>query len=490
MAAVSATVPSEAQDAPTAEQTRPVRDVGIQLVGRVVNLALGVVVTVVLVRALGVEGNGRWATLMAVTTIAGYLGELGMEPAAVRRAAADRAAEPAWLGALLVVRLALAIPAAAIAAAIGLALSDSPHMRVAAILLAATVVVTAPGSLRAAFQLRVRNDVPIAVMTVNSVLWTVAVVIIAAAGGSLVAFAAALLVVALVTTALQAGLALRVVHLAMDGLRDHVRDLAKVGVVVGLGSLLTLAYSKIDQALVLHYAGEHDAGLYGAAYLLLDRAQFVPAAVLTTLFPIAAASWPQDAARVRRLVQMAAEYLALVSLPALAFTIVAARPTVVTLFGKDFAGAASVLPILMAAFVSTCFGYLVGYMSVVLGLQRRFLKFALAALVFNVGLNMILIPRYGYVAAAWVTLATEALVFSLSARAALGEMRMRPALTRIARIAVAAAAVGLAAWAARALGAPFGVLVAVAAVGYLPALLVTRAMSVGELRSLSHGQVP
>ena len=46
---------------------------------------------------------------------------------------------------------------------------------------------------RVAFQTRVRNDLTILVLTVNSILWTAAVVAIAATDGGMVWFAAAFL---------------------------------------------------------------------------------------------------------------------------------------------------------------------------------------------------------------------------------------------------------------------------------------------------------
>src|SRR5581483_1637816 len=107
-----------------------------------------------------------------------------------------------------------------------------------------------------------------------------------------------------------------------------------------------------------------------------EQVQFVPSSVMTTLFPLIAASYPRELGRVRALLQNAGEYLAMASLPALAFTIVAARPIVELLFGGSFAAAAPALPILMGAFVAISFGYLNGNMVVLLRLQRAFFLYA------------------------------------------------------------------------------------------------------------------
>ena len=76
-------------------------DIGIQVVARAGNLVLGVVVTLILVRALGVRGFGQWSTLLAIAQIATSFGDLGLTQVAVSRAARNPETEADWLGALL-----------------------------------------------------------------------------------------------------------------------------------------------------------------------------------------------------------------------------------------------------------------------------------------------------------------------------------------------------------------------------------------------------
>ena len=144
----------------------------------------------------------------------------------------------------------------------------------------------------------------------------------------------------------------------------------------------------------------------------------------------------------RQLVQLATEYLAMASFPLFAFVLVAAEPIVRLLFGEEFVRGADALRVLMAAFLVICFGYVGGWMTVVLKLQKQFIRFALIALVFNVALNLILIPKYGYMAAAWLTLGTELLVQSLTLGLVFRRLELRPRFSRFARTALAAAAMG------------------------------------------------
>ena len=469
---------------------RAALDILGQVVGRAANLLLGIAVTVILVRTLGDAGFGVWATILTVSQLAGYLGEMGLEPAAVRRAAAEPAHTPSWLGALVLVRSALAVPATLVAIGCVLAVSSSHDMAVAGTLICLTLIVSAPTALRAVFQLRTRNSVPVAAATVNSVLWTGGAAALSAAGTGMVGLATLFLAVAVVSTTLLTVLSLRAQRPCLRGVRRYARELLRVGIPLGLGGILTLAYVRIDQILVFVLAGRRDAGLYGAVYRVIDQAEFVPISLTTTLLPLLAAAHPADPARLRRLLQAALDLLAVASLPALAFAIVAAAPAVRLLFGADFADAAPALPVLMAAYVLTCFGYLVGSMIVVLDLQVRLVAFSALALVFNVGMNLILIPPFGFLAAAWTTLATQALILALCAVPVLRRTGLRLELRRVAGAGAAALGMGLLVRTVQAAGAPFSVLVATAVATYAALLLGLRVVRGDHLRLLIRREAP
>jgi O-antigen/teichoic acid export membrane protein len=456
-----------------------------QVVGRAVNLLLGVAVTLILVRALGDRGFGAWATILTVTQLVGYLGEMGLEPVAVRRAAAEPRRSDAWLGALVLVRLALTIPTTAAAATCVVWLSTSGQMAAAGMLLCLTLLVSVPSTLRVVFQLRTRNDIPVGVMTINSVLWTGGAAAVAAAGGGIVAFAAVFLAVAAVTSALQTVLALRATPLTFKHVLGCARKLLSVGVPLGIGGLLTLAYVRIDQLLVYEFAGQRQAGLYAAVYRILDQAQFVPISVATTLLPLLSAAHPGDPERLRRLLQAGLDVLAVASLPALAFTIVAAEPVMRLLYGADFAAAAPALPVLMGAFVLTCFGYLFGSMIVVLDLQLRLVAYSALALVFNLALNVLLVPSYGFLAAAWTTLATQVLVLVMGTAIVMRRIDVRLDVRRVAGAITAAMAMASTVRGLDAVGAPFYALLAAAGIAYVAALVALRVVQRDDLRVLT-----
>ena len=460
------------------------RDIAGQVVLRGLNIALGVAVTVLVVRTLGDQGFGQWSTLLAVVHFVGYLGILGLDQVTVERASSEPGARPAWIGSLLTLQVALSAPATVAALAVCLAVSDDTAMRVAAVVVCATIPFSAARALRVAFQLQVRNTVSMAIEMANGVAWAVGVVIVAALDGGLVAIAAAFVAVSLATSVATAVIVLRSSRVTLRGARERWPLLLRLGLPVGIGGLLTLGYGYIDQVIVFQIAGAREAGLYGAVYRIYERAQFLPAALMTTLFPIFVAARDTDHARVRHLFRTAIDYLLLTALPALAIALVGAEPIVRLLFGADFADAAPALPVLMATLVVVSIGYLTGYLIVTYRLQRRFIAIAVVALVVNVTANLALVPAYGFMAAAWATLGTEVIVMSSSLWIVCRAAQVPPAGAHVGRIVCAAVAMGAFAFGLRSAGVPLLVWIVAASALYGALLLLTGAVRVGELRAL------
>jgi O-antigen/teichoic acid export membrane protein len=464
---------------------RVVGDVGVQLGGQIVNVALGIVTTVVLVRALEATRYGEWATILAVIDLVAMVGNLGLETVAIRLATQEPEREGSWVGAAASLRLALSIPALAIFIAVLAIVASDQQMLVTGLVLSLGFLASVLSTLRIVFRLHVRNHITVAFTTLNSVLWTGSVVAIAATGGGMVAFAVAFIAVTFIVQGCLAFVAVRTIHVRWKGARELWPRLLGIGISVGIAATLTFAYGRIDQILVYELAPDSAVvGVYAAMYKILDNAGFVPMAVMVTLFPIMAGLFPADPPRLRRMMQVAIDYLSFVALGGLALTIAAAEPIIELLYGSEFTSGSTVLTILIAAFFPICIGNVAGNMVVAMDLQRRYIWLAALGLVLNVALNVVLIPAYGIEAAAWVTLATEVVVVSLSTVMVLRRIEMRLSLRRLALATVAATVAALAVYGLRQAGAGAIVLILAMTALYPALLLALRALDTSQLREL------
>src|SRR5690349_14534585 len=144
-------------------------DIAVQLVGRAINLALGVVVTVALVRYLGESNFGKWATILSITSLVTAAGAQTIPRVVVPRAAADPENESSWLGAMLALQGFIVPPGTLISVVVVLLVSRGTEMLVCGLIMSILIVLNLPGALGSIFQLRVRNDVSTAISIANSV---------------------------------------------------------------------------------------------------------------------------------------------------------------------------------------------------------------------------------------------------------------------------------------------------------------------------------
>jgi O-antigen/teichoic acid export membrane protein len=466
-----------------ATRQRAANDILMQVAVRIANLAMGVVVTALVVRALGRVGYGQWSTLFIVLGLIAYFANFGMEEVALREAAREPEDEHEWIGAVIMLRLIVLAPVILASLIAIVLLHESHQMLIAGLILVIAMPFGGISALGLVFQLRVDNRVPMIVMTLRSVLWGAAVVIIYTQHAGMIALAVAMVSTNVIGSIVQALAAMRMFGRWPRPSRKRLRPLLKLGLPLGVAGVLVISYARIDQVIVFAVAGSRQAGLYGAVYNILEQSHFVPISILTTLSPVLSAAWPADRARLLRTARLTAELLAIASFGALAFAIVAAGPVVRLIFGAEFSAAAPALPVLGGAFLLICFGYLNGNLMVVLGLQQRLLRISLLALVVNLLGNAILVPLVGFMGAAAMTIVTEVVVLLATTKEIVGKLEIGlPKVGRIGNTAAAATVLGGALGLLRFAGAPLGALIVAACVLYPALLFALRAFGPADAR--------
>lgn len=473
----------DAGDAGAARGRHIAFNVVVQLAARVLMMAMSVVTVSLTARTLDPTGYGVWNGVSSYVGLFGVLTDVGLTMAALQRMAAMPEQEAQWLAALAGTRIASsAIALALCAATVPLFLHGPDHAQLVAYIMMATNVAVGATALTTVFESRLRAGLNSSLSVLQSFIWLGAVLGLAETNGSVVAFAVADTTLLLAIGLLQLKITRRYARVAWrEGLRLW-KPLARAALPLGLASIANSIYWQIDSFLLLRIAGASESGIYGAAYGFLSPLIFLPAAVMTSLYPVLSAVHARDPARTRRIVQLGLDAMAVIGLPVLAGTIALSDPIIHLMYGDEFARSAGLLPILMIAFVSICYGSLAGYMAPVLGLQWRLAAYAVTGAVANVILNLVLIPRYGAHGSAWATVITELLTMTLMLSTVLRRMRMAPSPWSILRtVALAAAMVGV-----MDLAKPLGLLPAgtIGVLFYAAGLLVLRIVGRDQLRVL------
>jgi O-antigen/teichoic acid export membrane protein len=170
-----------------------------------------------------------------------------------------------------------------------------------------------------------------------------------------------------------------------------------------LNQLLQGLFFKVDALLLLPLGGAAAAGVYAAAYKVSEGAGIVSSTFTLALFP--RLSRHDDLAGAYRL---ALRLLLQVAFPLTAGVALLSAPIVAVVGGRDYLPDSAVALAILICYLPLSYANgLTQYVLIAAGRQRLLTGAFAAALVFNLTANALLIPRFSYVAAAWVTVASE-----------------------------------------------------------------------------------
>ncbi len=468
---MSATAPSPplAQPAPPLGGLRRLaRNATVPMLARVVDLAFALVY----LRFLQQEGTGAYAFLVAFTTYLDTLLDFGLNALLARDVSrAPRLARVAFRGVNLL-RLGLwvaGLPLVAIVFGPARGLANLPEDAALAgwlfylALLPTVLAKTATGLLWAFERLEVPALVAVLASTLKAVLGSAALV----AGFGLIGLAGTSLAINLITAALLLVALRRTWRGAETGPHDASVTADAFGSLALLreswplfvNQLLQGLFFKIDSLLLPRLAGLAPAGAYSAAYKVAEGAGVVSSSFTLAIFPRLSRSAGSGSEGLSRAYRLSLRLLLQAALPLAVGTTLLAEPIVALVGGRGFLPDSAVALSLLIWYLP--FSYVNGltqYVLIALGRQRFMTGAFLAALVFNVTANLLLIPRYGYVAAAWVTVGSEVVLLApfwwAASRAVLDVSLVRPLWQPL----LAAAVMALPVWWLRDLNAVLAIL--------------------------------
>lgn len=161
---------------------------------------------------------------------------------------------------------------------------------------------------------------------------------------------------------------------------------------------------KVDVFLLQWLGTPTDVSFFEAPNRLIMQLQVLPVAFSLSLFPVLARSAADGNAPLSRYYGTAFKFLLIISVPLSGLLIVASKPLITTIFGASFAQASVSLDILAPTVVFLFLISLQNLFLTAVGRQVLNTLTTVAALLLNIVLDILLIPRYGYLGASVGTL--------------------------------------------------------------------------------------
>jgi O-antigen/teichoic acid export membrane protein len=239
-----------------------------------------------------------------------------------------------------------------------------------------------------------------------------------------------------------------------------------------------------DAVLLGHFAGPPEVASFRVIFPLASLNMVVFSVFVVLFVPLASRLFARgDGAGIDELYRKTTVWIAVLTFPIFAFAFLAAAPLTSLLYGPRYASSALFLSILAVGYYTRAALGFNGMTLMVCGRVRDLTLLNVFAMVFNVGVNLVLIPRYGALGAAAGTTSTLVLhnvMMQLALRSATGIRLFGSGSTRPLAV-IGATALGLAL--ARPLlgGQGFVSLALAALAGVLVVALNRRSLDIGQM---------
>ncbi len=363
-------------------------------------------------RIVGADVTGEYFFTVAITSTFVILADLGLTPVVIRATAADPERGRRYLGAVLRIKAAL-IPIAIAASLVYAGLRDA-NITVWQTLFF-MVGVMSLDSIHLAFYGALRGTQKLffeAVgMFVGQILSTIVAVSAALLGWGAPGLAAALLVASAWNVGWSRFQMDRNGVSTLPASREDVRIVVRQAIPFALAGIFVKIYSYLDTMMIEAFHGTQAVGPYAVAYKVTYAFQFLPLVFVAALYPAMSGVFARGERK--QLTDVFAGSLRLMAIGAapIAAGISAIAPRFVPLFyGDAFLAAIPPLSILSWVLIPIFLDFPVG--SILNASHRAHLKTAAmgSAMVVNAVLNLILVPPYGPVGAAWAGLGSFTLL--------------------------------------------------------------------------------
>jgi O-antigen/teichoic acid export membrane protein len=366
------------------------------------------VLVIIIARGLGAEEYGFFNFAVSFVPIFLFLGTLGVDVEVFRSIARDHDRLSRVFASGLVLRAGFGALALAASAVVGFFILDQTEaviaLTVVGLALFLDEISRFVGTVFKAFE---RMRFHAFVVLVNRALSTALAGIALATGGGLTLISGAYLLGSIGALAF-AWFALKKffppVHLDQVS-RHEMKSILVNGIHIGVASVVSMLTFRLDAVLLQILRGPIAVAMYGIAYRFFESFLFVSWSLSNVALPRIARS---DGGRsATEPFQMALGLVLMVYLPIAVGALFTADWIVTALFSDRYAPAAPAVMWLTGALVFYGIAYLARTSSIALGRRNGIAQIAVVTLALNLIANVLLIPEYGFMAAAAVTFATE-----------------------------------------------------------------------------------
>ena len=196
---------------------------------------------------------------------------------------------------------------------------------------------------------------------------------------------------------------------------DFCKKITLLAIPFAVTSLLYNVYYSIDIVMLTNMVGNYPTGIYNATYKLISVLTLFYSVYTAVIFPVMSKFFKNDEKMLLISFEKSIKYLMLIIIPLAVATVVYSTDIIHFIYGHEYDASSSVLSILIW---TVCLLFISGAANTLLNASHKEVTvtkiYAMAA-IFNIVLNLFMIPYLSYNGAAITTVLSDVLIVILQA---------------------------------------------------------------------------
>lgn len=388
-------------------------------VGRIINLSITFFVFIHLANYLGETSFGRLSVALTYIATFDILANFGLNQIMVRELSVERFSSPTILGSGIIIKLALTLSSVLLAGSIALFLNYPQETIIIIWIVSFNLLISSKLSstrmvFETFFQAKLRMEFPIIFSIIDHILFAVLIFL------GILKYHVNLIGIAWIYTICNIPGAILLLwkflkstsvrfYFNYTSIKYLVREAFPLLLYISFSTLNT----KIDVLLLSWIKGDADVGYYSAAIRLVYPLLFLSTSLSISLFPLLSRFFQEYKLQFLRILKIGIKFILLISIFLAVTFAFNSKKIISTVYIASFAPSASAFKILILALGLTFLNFY--FVDVFIAAKRQKLTTLVMAIAlgFNVVLNLIFIPKYGFMGASYTRLFTSLVSFIL-----------------------------------------------------------------------------
>jgi len=433
-------------------------------------------------RYLGRDGFGDYATVLAFFSFFGSLADLGLYSVATREISRVGADEKKIMGNVFSLRLFSSLTVFLFSPLVFL-LPYSQELKIGIIIAAASFVFSASYSvLNGIFQKYLVMDRVAITELIGKVIQLLIIIIAVKMDWGFSVIISSLLFYMVFNFFVILFLSRKYIRFKIEIDFNYWKKFLKESLPMGIAVVITFLYFKTDTIMLSMMQSSSEVGIYNAAYKVIENITFFPAMLIGLILPLTARYIFTDKEKFQNISDKTFKVLLVLIIPIVIGALFLADDIIRLIGGGGFAESANVLRIIIFSLAFIFFGNFFNNVLLAGNLQKKLMMALGFCAIFNISLNLYLIPHYSYMGASYTSVFTEMLVAVFGFFLAKKYLEYTPQVKNLERMIVSGLAMALFLFFFKEMN--FFLVAPASALIYFIFLYLTKSISQEEIKSL------